>query len=426
MRVLILADDCNPYWPPTPLFGYKLARCIADYVDVLVVTQIRNKPNIDREGMGKARVVYLNTEIVASPMWKLGVMLRGGSTINWGTQIALNYPSYLAFEWAAWRRFKDVLHSKHYDIVHRITPVSTRQPSLIAKRCPVPFLLGPINEGLSWPTEFSVHMSRNERVLGHLWRTLSFFPYHRSTLTHSDCILASCAHSINALPQSVRQKVINFPNVGTDSKMFNIPIRNSQKKTKTILFVGRLVPVKLPEVVVRAFDASPMLRRHRLVIVGDGPERPKLERLISEYHLSDCVELTGQKSHAEVSVLMKEADIFAFPSICETGGGVVIEAMACGLACVVVDHGGPATLVAPGLGIKIRMGDFSHIVREFTAALEQLVEDPALITRLGTAAHRHAMTYYSWDAKAQKLLEIYTWVKTRQGRKPDFWDQSNG
>jgi glycosyltransferase involved in cell wall biosynthesis len=97
--------------------------------------------------------------------------------------------------------------------------------------------------------------------------------------------------------------------------------------------------------------------------------------------------------------------------------------MACGLACVVVDFGGPATLVGPDRGVKIPVGNVAQLTAAFRQELEQLVEQPARIAQLGLAAHRHAMTYYTWDAKARKTLEVYRWVTGRQSHKPDFWDQ---
>ena len=147
MRVLILADVCNPEWPSLPVVGYKFARAISHYVDATVVTQIRNKPNIDRVGMGNAKVVYIDTEKVAAPIQKLTTLLSG-SNKAWTINAALGYFSYLAFEWEVWQRYKQQLQSGHFDIVHRITPMSPTQPSPMAAWSPIPFLLGPLNGGL--------------------------------------------------------------------------------------------------------------------------------------------------------------------------------------------------------------------------------------------------------------------------------------
>ena len=132
--------------------------------------------------------------------------------------------------------------------------------------------------------------------------------------------------------------------------------------------------------------------------------------------------MTGWKSHHEVAEMMRAADIFAFPSGHEMGGGVVIEAMACGFACMVVDRGEPATIVGPDLGIKVPIGTTAQMVESFRQTLEQLVMHPDRMGQLGAAAHAHAMSYYSWDAKARKTLEIYEWVTGRRSHKPSFWE----
>jgi glycosyltransferase involved in cell wall biosynthesis len=416
------SDVCNPDWPSLPIFGYKFARAIANYADVVVVTQIRNKPSIDREGMGNAEVVYLDTENIAAPIYKLAVALRGGTNLGWSLQMAMNYPSYLAFEWAAWKHFRQDLQNGQFDVVHRITPVSPTLPSPMAKLSPVPFLLGPLNGNLPWPKQFMSELNRERDWVNYLRNVYKLLPYYRSTYTSAAGILAAFDHTIDDLPASVKSKTINFCELGFDPDQFNLPHRSKQSQM-TILFVGRLVPYKLPEVVVRAFASSSILQQHRLLIVGEGPERPRLESIIEEQGLTECVELTGQKSQAEVGELMRQAEIFAFPSIREVGGGVVVEAMACGMACVVADYGGPGSLVRQDCGIKIPLGDLDHLVRRFTEELEQLVTDPDRVTRLGVAAHHHAMTHYSWDAKAQKTCEIYNWVTGRQDTKPDFWEQ---
>ena len=123
---------------------------------------------------------------------------------------------------------------------------------------------------------------------------------------------------------------------------------------------GRLVPYKLPEVIIRAFANSSILQQHKLAIVGDGQERPRLEQLIAEHNLGNCVKLLGQKTQAEVGELMRQAEIFAFPSIRELGAGVVVEAMACGMACVVVDYGGPGALIRPIAGLKFLWVIWTH------------------------------------------------------------------
>jgi glycosyltransferase involved in cell wall biosynthesis len=94
--------------------------------------------------------------------------------------------------------------------------------------------------------------------------------------------------------------------------------------------------------------------------------------------------------------------------------------MACGMACVVVDYGGPATLISDQWGVKVPLGDLDYLVQKFTQELEQLVKEPDRVERLGLAAHHHAMSNYSWDAKAKMTMEVYNWVTGSQKVKPNF------
>lgn len=421
LRVLALADVCNPDWPSLPVVGYKYARALAGKVDLTVVTQVRNRPNLQRDGLADATIHYVDTEYIAKPLFHLASLLRGGSGTGWTIQMAMDYPGYIAFEREAWKRFAADLRSGRFDLVHRLTPMSPALPSYMASRCPVPFLLGPLNGNLPWPRAFTAELKREKEWLSRVRSAYKLLPYHRSTFTRSSGILAAFDHTIADVPESCRGKTINFPEVGIDPDLFSLPHRQHSDRL-TVLYAGRLVPYKLPEVVVRAFANSPLLRRHRLVVVGDGPERPRLEAIIQEHRLQECVELLGQKRQAVVGELMRQAEIFAFPSIRELGAGVVVEAMACGMACVVVDYGGPATLIGPDRGVKVPLGTFDQILQRYVQQLESLVADPTRVHQLGLAAHRHAMDFYAWDVKAAKTMEIYEWLLGRRAEKPSYWD----
>lgn len=426
MRVLILADDCNPDWPSLPVVGYKFAKALADYADVTVVTHVRNRENITRDGLGNAVVEYVDTEKVAAPMFKLSVWLRGGEEVGWTTQMAMGYPGYLYFEWQVWKRFKNEIKAKQFDVVHRITPMTPTLPSLIAKRCAkagVPFVLGPLNGNLPWPKQFMEEQKREKELMSDLRGAYKILPYYRSTYRKSACVLAAFDHTIEDLPQKISDKIINYPEVGIDPELFS-NVERSDSEKKTILYAGRLVPYKCPEVVVRAVAKSAILQQHKTIIVGDGPERPRLEKLIKKHNLHECVELRGRITQAQVGDLMRSSDIFAFPSIRELGAGVVVEAMACGLTCVVVDYGGPGTLIGPDRGVKVAMGDIDTLVDQFSAEMEALVSDPERITTLGKNAFQHALDNYAWHRKAEKLIEIYHWLEEGGSEKPDFWAPS--
>lgn len=420
MRALLLADACNPEWPSLPVVAYKYAKALAEHADVTVVTQIRNEANITKHGFGKAKAVYLDTEKIAKPLFNAALKLRGGMSTAWTLQVAMDYPSYVYFERTAWKLFRDDLVARRFDIVHRITPMSPTLPSPMASWSPVPFVLGPLNGNLPWPPQFRAELRREREWMSYLRNVSRYLPYYRSTYRDSAAILAAFQHTIDDLPVAERGKVINFPEVGLDPELFSRRQRAPNERM-TVLYAGRLVPYKVPEVVVRAFAVNPALRRCRLLVAGDGPERERLQAIIDEYGLHDCVELLGQKTQREVGELMQQADIFAFPSIRELGAGVVVEAMACAMACVVVDYGGPATLIDSDRGVKVPMGNLDELVHRFSEELEALAANPARVAELGDRAYDHVMRLYTWEAKALKTLEVYDWVLDRTRARPDFW-----
>ena len=100
----------------------------------------------------------------------------------------------------------------------------------------------------------------------------------------------------------------------------------------------------------------------------------------------------------------------------------MVEAMACGMACVTVDYGAPATLIRNELGVKVPLGDKETVTVGVQHALEELVANGERIRTLGNNARQHVEKLYTWQAKAKFTLRVYEWALGR-GEKPDFWDQ---
>jgi glycosyltransferase involved in cell wall biosynthesis len=416
----MLAESCNPEWPSLPVVGFKACRAIADHADVVIATHVRNRSAISRQGCGRAELAFLDNEYVASPLFKLSKLLRGGTNVSWTMAIAASYLPYLAFEWEAWKRFGSELRAGRFDVVHRITPMSPAIPSPMAKWSPVPFVLGPLNGGLRWPAAFARELRREREFLTYARSAYKHLPYHRGTYEGAAAILVAFQHTMDDLPRSTLPRAIEFPEVGIDPELFHLGAAKRLGEPLTFLFVGRLVPYKCPDVAVLAFARSRALQRHRLVMVGDGPERERLASIVSEHRLESCVELAGWRGHHEIGEIMRSSDVFVFPSIRELGAGVVVEAMACGCAPVVVDYGAPSRLVTEICGIRVPLGSKQELVDGFAAALEALAEDPERRARLGKAAHRRAMRHFPWDTKARRTLEVYRWVTGERPDKPEF------
>jgi glycosyltransferase involved in cell wall biosynthesis len=422
MRVLLLAEACNPEWASTPYFAYRICQAIARRVDhAVLATQVRNRPAMERQPVDGAETVFIDTEAVGRPFWRLSRFISRDKNKAMTLKVAMAYPSYLTFEWKVWKRFQADLRRGAFDLVHRVSPLSPTLPSPMAKWSPVPFIIGPVNGGLKWPKPLHSVLRREREWMTYLRGFHVHLPFHRSGYTRAAAILAGFDHTIRDLPLQARDRTFDCPDVGYEGSELTAPPRREPRDRLTFLFVGRLVPYKCPDVVVQAFAASSVLRGQRLVLIGDGPERARIERIIAENDLGGRVELPGWLPHEQVVQAMRQADVFAFPSIRELGAGVVIEAMSAALPCAVVDYGAPGVYIDQDRGIKVPLTDKDQLVRNYTAALETLVADPDRRIAMGLAAHEYVKTRHSWDIKAEKIIQVYDWVLGHRAEKPDFF-----
>ncbi|HJZ94628.1 MAG TPA: hypothetical protein VKE40_27425, partial [Gemmataceae bacterium] len=157
LRVLLIAEACNPTWTSVPLVGYNLARALAARPDlrVTLVTHVRNRNGLSTSDIGQlADVVFIDNEFIARPVYKLARMIRGGEQLGWTIDTALAWPSYVVFEHLAWRKLGSRLQRGEFDLIHRVTPLSPTAVSPLAAKTEVPMIAGPLNGGLRWPREY--------------------------------------------------------------------------------------------------------------------------------------------------------------------------------------------------------------------------------------------------------------------------------
>ncbi|MEW6209041.1 MAG: glycosyltransferase family 4 protein [Acidobacteriota bacterium] len=171
---------------------------------------------------------------------------------------------------------------------------------------------------------------------------------------------------------------------------------------RVVIAVGRLSHEKGHTDLIAAFEA--IVKAHpqtRLVIVGDGPERERLEARIRSSGLSDQVLFTGQVSDASVYYAM--ADVFALPSHSEGSPNVLLEAMAAGVPAVATSVGGVPEIVADEeSALLVASRDPQAMAR----AVIRLLDDRELSQRLAAAA-REKVKKYSPESRLQTLVEIY-------------------
>jgi glycosyltransferase involved in cell wall biosynthesis len=146
-----------------------------------------------------------------------------------------------------------------------------------------------------------------------------------------------------------------------------------------VLFVGRLQARKRLELLLQACAALPAALQPRLVIVGDGPERPALKALAGQFY--PTAEFTGAKEGAELDAYFDAADLFVLPG---TGGLAVQQAMSHALPVIAAEADGTQSdLVRPGNGWQLPPGDLPALIRTLGYALS----DVTRLRQMGQASY---------------------------------------
>ena len=240
---------------------------------------------------------------------------------------------------------------------------------------------------------------------GTIWRYLRWF--HNRTLETYVPSLTTIAE----LEERGFERLVLWPR-GVDSHLFR-PDRPGRARIRAELgfapddvvlgYVSRMAVEKNVAYLVEAFERVAAVRPNaRFLLVGDGPARADLESRIGGH-----ARFVGYRSGDDLADHYAAADVFAFSSLTETFGNVILEAMASGLPVVALRAGGVGNIVLPGVNGFLLEPDQSP--ERFAATLIELVDDAALRQRLAQSARNFALGK-SWDAVMELLRQRYEQV----------------
>lgn len=191
---------------------------------------------------------------------------------------------------------------------------------------------------------------------------------------------------------------------GVDPELFS-PISNPSSDSLTILSVGNLIPIKGHDLLIRAVAAlTPEFRSLSLEIIGDGPEKSRLQALAQQLQIAERVSFLGRQPRRQVAAAMQRCTLFALPSRYEGLGCVYLEAMSAGKAVVgcrgqgiaeIIQHGANGFLVGP------------DNEKELTLALAMLLRDERRRSNLGAAARDTILDRLTLAHQAENLARIY-------------------
>ena len=420
LRILVLAPDSHPERRSIPYVTYSHAAALAQLHDVTLVV----KSSVE-DAVRQAKAPFRSLEVVRMPLldriyaWCLRWIFRNHF---WSQALtAFGYPVAIVFEWRAWRQLRRRIRAGEFDVVLRLVPMTAVLPSPFAfflRNGPIPFVIGPINGGLPYVQGFSQAKNERQWVSG-LRNLYRFLPFARATYRNAAAIIGASSQTCAEFA-FYRDKLFFVPEPGIGRSLCVGDSRSREPDAKLdLIFVGGLIPCKACDLALRA--AARLLRSDlaRFSILGDGPERNRLEQLAKSLGIEKAVSFCGWVSHSEALRRLRSADVMVFPSVRDFGAGVVFEALATGAVPVVADFGGPGDIVHPEVGYKVALTNESDMVSEIEKILTDLAGNRDHLNRLRQKGMSYARECLTWDAKAEKTARVLNWV-VRGGPKPDL------
>jgi len=381
MRVLLSAYACEPGKGSEPGVGWHWATELARLGhEVVVITRSNNRDSIEKAlaDASSARLQFYYYDLPSwGKWWKRGP--KGMHLYYW------------LWQQGAYRLAKRLVTKMQFDVVHHITFGVFRQPSFMG-RLGLPFVVGPLGGGETVPVSlrgsFPAKIAFRE-MLREMSNKLAFWdPSVPAMFRQATLIFCRTQDTLDMLPVTCRDKSYLHREIGLESERIK---REATPKMAgaNFLYVGSLVYMKGIHLALKAFAE---LRKGRsgatFTIIGNGRDEARLKSISSALRLGDSVSWLGRVPHEEIWAHYCRYTAFVFPSLHDSGGTVLLEALSQGLPVICLDTGGPGAVVPTSCGIKIPVKNRSEaeVVGDLAAAMRNLADNPKLQEQMGRQA----------------------------------------
>ncbi len=415
LRIVLVAYACDPSRGTEPGMGWAWAEAVASRghtVELLIRPDRDNLRHIVRriEALGPAGKNIITHVVPAPPAPRWSGLLPGG--LRGRAEEFLRYDG--------WQRHA-LDHARRHGLarahlVHHVSYGSMVGGCALRSLGP-PLVFGPVGGGQTAPRRHRRYLGagyRQEVLRQLLWvRGLSLRPSCRATLHDASVVLATNRDTARRIRRLGRVDTGLMLADGLREDMVReLPRPTPRSGPPTVLWVGRLNPLKAPGLALRAFSLlAAGLPGARLVIVGDGPLRHELERLASELKVSEAVCFRGRLPWEQTMAAYDEADVLLFTSLRDSFGAQTLEAWGRGLPVVHLDHQGVGDFTAPGGAVPVALGKAADLPRRLADALAEVLADEQVRERMGRAGLEWARRH-TWTAKAEHAERLYYAVTT--------------
>ncbi len=414
MKILISADACTPFSGSEAHFGWSVVQCMARHHDLWVVTSGRHQPDLERaaaEGIIPPNVTFAYANF-PKPRHSNFIVSR-----------FQNWMEYSHFTKDAFEVGGKLHQSVRFDLVHHVT-VSTWRMGLPFWKLGIPFIWGPIGGAEQFPLKLYPLLSAPSKAY-ELARTLSngfsrYSPGVRACARHATHI-ATANNETKRLLVKLRgmESGVSLlsPAFFPPSTIETFPSLASQRNFDGPLhfFAGGMLEGR--KGVALAIKALGRLKQQGMKlsfhIGGYGAELDHLRHLADRLGLREDV-VFGLLKGKDYLDQLAASHIYLLPSLRESAGLTMMEAMLTGCVPVVADCGGPGHIVTDACGCKIPVGNVGAMIDALVTAIATLDKDRSLLQRKSIEATNRIKTSFSEEAYFREMNNLYQQVINHQ------------
>ncbi len=408
-RVLLSAYQCGPGMGSVSQIGWEWYSRLSARTPVTLLTHVRNRPALEAAGapLLGSEVHFIDTEWFAGPLYLLAKRLFPNSEHS---VFLISSLDFFVYDYAACRKAAELQRAgARWDVVHAVTPVSPVASTRL-HRLGIPTVLGPWNGGLTSPKTFP-ELSQQDSAWVYRIRDLGRLgDWVRGCTRNAMSIMVANQTTLDSLPVGARGKCVTVLENGVDLDLFRPtpwPAAPGAENPLRVLYVGRLIPFKALNFLLEAARRLQGRIPLEITIVGDGPMRGPWEEMAGTMGVAPMVRFTGALPLPEVARLHAASHVFCLPCIRESGGAVLLEAMACARPIIAVGYGGPAVVTNDDVGRALSIDGPEPLISGLVSALQDIVNHPEQWCQRGIAGRHRAESEYGWDAKVDAVFRLY-------------------
>lgn len=323
----------------------------------------------------------------------------------------------LIWQRAALRAARELQRRIGFDAIHHLTWGGVRAPTFLGSLGP-PLIVGPIGGGETSPSclrdgfHFKGKILETLRDLSN--STIRINPIIRAGLFKATVIFAKTADTQNLLGGSMRKKTVVFTELGLRKVQIGPPRESRRQTPPRLLYAGRLLYWKGVHIAIQAFsELLTKIPNARFTIVGKGPEEARLKAKALAWKIKDSVDFIPWLPQNKLFELYNSHDLLLFPSLHDSSGGVVLEALCHGMPVVCLDLGGPKDIVTANSGVIIRTTglDTTQVASNIANGVYDVLRSPTALAQLSLGAISRAGEFILSDRVAAFYQEALRFIE---------------